>query len=256
MRGIFIGILIYFLSSLSSLGQSVAKEKYTFLLSGASFATNVNGWFEIGCDNLGASALNRAKGGTAIADMANQMVDGSLYTAEELETLDALIIMHVVDRDVYNVNELQESYNDYKVPFDRSNYAAAFDYVIKRYISDCYNLKYNEASRYYNSDGGKPVVIVLATSWHDGRELYNNSVRKLSEKWGFPLIEFDKKIGFSKQTPHPVTGQHISLLYAKDKMTVSNGDVHGWHPLRGEDEYIQQRMSAIFADTMQEIFPF
>lgn len=247
-------VLLYLSICTFSFAQENKKKSYTFLLSGASFAAEVNGWFEIGCERLDATALNRAKGGTAIADMANQMNGETLYSTEELDELDALIIMHVVDKDVYNEEELKDSYKDYKVPFDRSNYAAAFDYVIKRYISDCYNLKYNESSKYYNTENGKPAVIVLTTNWHDGRELYNDSVRILAKKWGLPLVEFDKYIGFSKETLHPVTGKHISLLYAKDKMTVRNGDVHGWHPLRGKEEYIQKRMASIFVAKMRQIF--
>jgi len=250
---LLLGLFLLSVCSLSH-AQEDKEKPYTFLLSGASFAAEVNGWFEIGCERLDATALNRAKGGTAIADMANQMNDGTLYFTEELDELDALIIMHVVDKDVYNEEELQKSYKDYKVPFDRSNYAAAFDYVIKHYISDCYNLKYNKDSKYYNSENGKPAVIILTTNWHDGREVYNDSVRKLAEKWGLPLVEFDKYIGFSKETLHPVTDEHISLLYAKDKMTVRNGDVHGWHPLRGKEEYIQKRMASIFVAKMHQIF--
>lgn len=248
--------LLLFSNVYLSYGQEYIEQRYTLLLSGASFAADVNGWFEVGCETLGAKAINRAKGGTAIANMANQMAEGELYTAEELEELDALVIMHVVDKDVYNEKELEKSYKDYQVPFDRSNYAAAFDYVIKRYISDCYNLKYNEDSEYYNTEKGKPAVIVLTTNWHDGREIYNKSVRKLAHKWGLPLVEFDKNIGFSKQARHPVTGEHISLLYAKDKKTIDGGEVHGWHPLRGHHEYIQRRMGAIFASTMRSILPF
>ncbi len=45
---------------------------------------------------------------------------------------------------------------------------------------------------------GKPASIVLCTHWHDSRPIFNTSVRKLAEKWGFPVVEFDRYIGFSK----------------------------------------------------------
>ena len=164
-------------------------KPYTFLLTGASFASPNNGWFEVGCELLGAKPLNRAIGGEAIANTANRMIEGTLYSKEELEEMDALVIMQVHDRDVFNSSSLKEKYSDYDTPFTRDDYAAAFDYVIKRYLTECYNLKFDESSKYYNSLGGKPAVVVLCTDWHDGRVTYNSSVRQLAEKWGFPVVE-------------------------------------------------------------------
>ena len=51
--------------------------------------------------------------------------------------------MQVHEKDVYNEANLKENYKDYKTPFDASDYAVCYDYVIKRYISDCYNQKFN-----------------------------------------------------------------------------------------------------------------
>lgn len=234
--------------------QTETGNRYTFLLTGASFASPNNGWFEVGCELSGAMPLNRAIGGEAIADAANRMIDGTLYTAEELENIDALVIMQVHDRDVSDESQLKPDYTDYETPFERSNYAAAFDYVIKRYLSDCYNLKFDAKSKYYDTRAGKPAVIVLCTDWHDGRVTYNTSVRKLAEKWGFPVVEFDKNIGFSKNTLHPVTGAQVSLLFTDDKQQI-DGETFGWHPENGQDKYIQRRMGAIFADVMRRIFP-
>lgn len=239
----------------SGFGQKRSENSYTLLLSGASFAAEVNGWFELSCNELKAEGLNRAKGGTAIADLANQMANGKLYTRKELDEMDALVLMHVVNRDVFYESELQEKYTDYNLPFDRSNFANAFDYVIKRYQSECYNLKFDKQSKYYGQPNGKPAVIILCTDWHDGRTKYNSSVRKLAAKWGITLVEFDKHIGFSKGVPHPVTGTQTSLLYAKDTQTI-DGETFGWHPHRGQNEYIQQRMSAIFVDALRRIIPF
>ena len=128
-------------------GQGEEARKYTILLTGASFASPENGWFELGCEQLGATPLNRAVGGEAIVDAANRMADETLYTPEELERIDALVIMQVHDRDVADTSQLKPLYTDYKLPFDRSNYAVAFDYVIKRYLTECYNLRLNTGSR-------------------------------------------------------------------------------------------------------------
>lgn len=234
--------------------QCQSGKKYSFLLTGASFAVPVNGWFELGCDMLDAKAVNKAVGGTAIADVANKMSNNELYTKKELEEMDALVIMHVVNRDVFDETEFKKNYDDYTTPFDRSNYAAAFDYVIKRYLTECYQLKFDETSAYFDTPYGKPGVVVLCTDWHDARAVYNASVRELTAKWGFPLVEFDRLIGFSDKISHPVTGERMSTLYSFDRKTIE-GVQYGWHPNRGKDKYIQQRMSAIFAETMRKIFP-
>jgi len=208
--------------------QCQPENKYCFFLTGASFAVPVNGWFELGCEMLDAKPI--------------------------LEEMDALVIMHVVNRDVFNEAELKTDYDDYTTPFDRSNYAAAFDYVIKRYLTECYQLKFDENSAYYETPYGKPAVVVLCTDWHDARVVYNASVRQLAAKWGFPLVEFDRLIGFSDKITHPVTGERMSTLYSFDRKTIE-GVEYGWHPNRGKDKYIQKRMAAIFAETMREIFP-
>lgn len=251
-------LLFIFVCLSVSFGGNVAAQEtdrvYQILLTGASFASSHNGWFEIGCRYLQANGINRAVGGESIANTANKMADGTLWSFEEFEKLDALVIMHVHNRDVFDPSQLLLDYKDYTTPFDRSNYARIFDYVIKRYISECYALKDNPQSAYYGTKAGKPAVIVLCTDWHDARATYNTSIRKLAEKWGLPLVEFDKYIGFSKNIPHPVTGQQQSLLYAKDDQTIE-GTKYGWHPDRGEDKYIQQRMAAIFVDLMKKVLP-
>ena len=225
-------------------GHATAQEnaKYTILLTGASFASPQNGWFEIGCRQLDARALNRAIGGESIADTANRMAEGTLWNAGELDEMDALVIMQVHNRDVSATGGLKEKY------------AAAFDYVIKRYQSECYALKDDPKSKYYGTKSGKPAVIVLCTDWHDARTTYNAAIRRLAARWGLPLVEFDRNIGFSKDTPNPATGTQQSLLHAQDTQTIE-GVAYGWHPQRGQDKYIQQRMAAIFTDTMRRILP-
>ena len=230
----------------------VKSSKYNILLTGASFASPENRWFELGCAILNANPINRAIGGEAIADAANRMNRGDLYTKHELEMLDAFVIMQVHDRDVAGESGLLDDYTDYTMPFTRENYAAGFDYVIKRYISDCYALRNNPDSKYYGSKTGKPAVIVLCTNWHDARTTYNTSVRLLAAKWGLPLVEFDKYIGFSKNAPHPVTKQQYSLIYAIDTQVIDN-ITYGWHPIHGDNSFIQQRMASIFADLMRKI---
>lgn len=94
-------------------GHATAQEnaKYTILLTGASFASPQNGWFEIGCRQLDARAINRAIGGESIADTANRMAEGTLWNAGELDEMDALVIMQVHNRDVSATGGLKEKYN-------------------------------------------------------------------------------------------------------------------------------------------------
>lgn len=236
--------------------QKIEKETdYTILLTGASFASQNNGWFELGCKHLNAKPINRAIGGHAIADTANRMAKGELYSAEELEEIDAFVIMQVHEKDVASLIGLKENYTDYEMPFDRSNYAAAYDYVIKRYLTECYNLKFNEKSKYYNTPFGKPAIIVLSTHWHDSRVIYNNAIRILADRWGLPLIEFDKNVGFSKSEVHPVTKESMSKLFTKGNTEKTHGVEHGWHPENGQDKYIQQRMAAVYVDLMRKVLP-
>ena len=230
-----------------------SQSKPTILLSGASFASPNNGWFELGCEVLGATPLNRAVGSESIADAANRMIAGTLYSKEEFENIDALVLMQVHEQDVFDESQLKQNYTDYEVPINRANYAAAFDYVIKRYLTECYNLKFDKDSKYFNKREGKPAVVILCTHWHDARVVYNSSVRQLGQKWGFPVVEFDKYIGFSKNSLHPVTGEQVSRIFAGDKQE-TNGVIYGWHPEAGKDKYIQQRMAAIFAETMKNVF--
>jgi len=254
-------ILLFWMFSLPVSAQtnpdlSTFSPRYNILLSGASFASPENRWFEIGCVRLNAIPINRAVNGESIANAANKMALGDLYTKQELEMLDAFVIMHVHNQDVYDESVLLENYRDYSMPLDKyaaTSYTQAFDYVIKRYISDCYELRNEPDSKYFGSKSGKPAVIVLCTHWHDARITYNTSVRRLAEKWGLPLVEFDKNIGFSKNILHPVTKDQHSLLYTSDTLVETDGITYGWHPLHGDDSFIQRRMAAIFADLMRKI---
>ncbi len=252
MKKMFFLVMSVFFS-LAVCGQNT--EPYTLLLTGASFAEPNNRWFEMGCKSLGVRAINRAVSGESIADTANKMAEGTLYSFEEFDEMDALVIMHVHEKDVFNEDRLKENYKDYRLPFDTSDYASCYDYVIKRYISDCYNLKDDKRSKYYGTKFGKPAVIVLCTHWNDSRKIFNSSVRKLAEKWGLPVVEFDKYIGFSSNHKHPVTGDSYSLIFTGDKQIVHDR-AQGWHPQHGENSFLQRRMAAIFADTMRKLLLF
>lgn len=226
------------------------EHPLTILLTGASFAIPENGWFEIGCEDLGAVAVNKSVSGEAIYHTARRMDKGTFYTPEELDDIDVFVIGHVHNQNVANEQWLKEKWEDYTSIATTTDYSVAYDYVIKRYISDCKALKDNPASRYYGTEEGKPVKIMFCTHWHDSRTTYNPAIRKLAQKWGFPLVKFDDNIGFSRLDAAAGEPQP-SLAYAHDTETI-NGVKYGWHPLRGSNSYVQRRMAQIFVEEAVE----
>ncbi|MCM1070953.1 MAG: DUF5040 domain-containing protein [[Clostridium] fimetarium] len=226
--------------------EQTGDEKITFLLTGASFSVPENGWFEIGCEDLGAEAINKAVSGEAIYHTARRMNLGTFYTLEELDKTDVFVIGHVHNQNVANEQWLKDKWEDYTNIASTTDYSVAYDYVIKRYIADCEGLKDNPESKYYGTEHGKPAKIMLCTHWHDARTTYNPAIRKLAEKWNLPLVKFDENIGFSRLDAETQADQP-SLGFAHDTETIG-GVKYGWHPLRGSNSYIQRRMAQIFVE--------
>ena len=117
-------------------------------------------------------------------------------------------------------------------PFDRSNYAAAFDYVIKRYQSECYALKDDpKSSRQVNPPSsssaptgttrGRPTTPPYGASPHGGA----------CRSWS------STGTSASRGPPGPK-----SLLHAQDTQTIE-GVAYGWHPQRGKTN-TSRRMAA------------
>ncbi|MBQ2024267.1 MAG: DUF5040 domain-containing protein [Alistipes sp.] len=221
--------------------------KRDLCIAGASFAYPENGWLEIACQQIGCSGINKAVSGSNIIDVAMLMSESKFFAPGEMERFDTFVIMHTHNFDVCrNVTEGYEINKN----MSRSN---AFDYVIRHYIELCRSLEFEPTSRWYGIEGGKRVDIILCTHWHDARTKYNQSVRRLAERWkGYvTLCEFDANIGFTMDDYDPVTGQHISMLYAHEDANKSekiDGKIYGWHPKRGRESEIQHRMADIFVE--------
>ena len=243
-------VLAIILSVFSLLSRAEYKQQSFFMLSGASFAIPENTWFEMGCEAFGARSINKAVSGDAIMNTAVDMMAGKYYTWQELEKTDVFIIMHVHNYAVANELTLKENFRDYTEEEIKADYAAAYDYVIKRYKDDCFQLKNNPSSKFFGTEAGKPAVIVLCTHWHDSRTIFNADIRKLAAKWQFHLIKFDENIGFTKDVL--VDGKQPSLQYASDIQTI-DGVAYGQHPFRGRNQYIQQKMMKIFVAGMEEL---
>ena len=254
--------LLCIAATVCSCNEAKHTEAYrpdSVYMIGASIAYPENGWFEMGCEQLGLLPINRAISGESVGDSAVRMHDGTQYTTEELDRFGVLVVMHVHNRDVCDEKELEEDYRNYEIS-KTMNSTKAFDYIIRKYMDDCRALATNPASRWYKVKGGKPVHIMLCTYWHDARETYNVSVRKLAKRWGgdcVALCAFDENIGFTKDKP-AADGTQVSLQFAQNgygDTEVIDGTTYGWHPTRGKDAEIQQRMARIFADAMREAVP-
>jgi hypothetical protein len=245
---------LLFIFIVASLAIQMNAEEYSrrFLITGASFAVPENGWFELVCEAFNAQAINRAVESEAIMQTAVKMYNGTLYSQDELEQIDAFIILHVHNQNVANTEWIKEDYTEYTLSTLSANYSVAYDYVIKKYQDDCRRLKDNPASSYYGSENGKPAVIFLCTHWHDSRTVYNPAIRTLAQRWNLPLIKWDENIGFSKNQPD-TDGKQPSIQYARDNENIG-GVTYGWHPLRGKGQYIQQKMAGIAMAELEKIF--
>lgn len=256
-------------------------EGKKILLVGASFAEEANGWDKLVQDITGIEVVNKAHGGYFIANnVATDMIDadsskphGSLFWDGSRDTFydyGAIIIFHSHNYDVL-LNE-----NDYKardvqyykahpslVNGSKSNaasYPPAFDYVLKQLkewsreydtATESVSSNYVEKTRTKNTP-----QILLCSHWHPGRKTYNESSRKLAERFGIAYCALDEFLGFtaddSIHDTLPVDGisagtkaegdYNRSVLHAQ-VTSVQNGKwfgrteviddiVWGWHPQR------------------------
>lgn len=232
------------------------RKAESIYMIGASIVAPENTWFEIACEQLGLTPINRAVSGTRPTDSAVRISRGGEFSFEELDSFDVFAIMHCHELEVCDESKLFEDYHDYDVN-EKMDYSQAFDYIIRKYIDECRALEHNPDSKWFGIEGGKPVKIMLCTYWHDARVVYNTSIRRLAERWKnyTHLCAFDENIGFTKDEPDPVTGEQISVQFACNGINdteVLYGVTYGWHPTRGRNAEIQQRMARIFADAVRE----
>lgn len=144
-------------------------------------------------------------------------------------------------------------------------YAAGYDYLLKKYALDCYNLRLNPDSKYYGTKSGKPVIIVCTTQWHDGYVRFNDSVKIMAKRHGAIVCDVANNIGFSYLQTDPTNDDSIrwGALHCNNAAYGSGNDtetipIHGvmytgmgWHPTRQWDSYIQMKRAQILAETMR-----
>lgn len=252
------------LASLYTLSQRIVRKNEIgisgVIAMGASLMYSGNGWVEKGCSLIDAIPYNKAKSGEMPPYFAKLIYDGNFCTDEEFEMSDVLAIQFSNAGNVY-LEDNSMSVEEYEAlldtsssnPFSKLSYAQCLDYILKKWQKRCYEQKDNENSKWYGTKFGKPCSLLFVTHWHDARTSYNESIRRVAEKWGGSVCEFDKKIGFSKGQPL-YDGTQMSVAYAVDTEII--GDItFGWHPLRDTNgQYIQKKMANIFANSLKELF--
>lgn len=144
-------------------------------------------------------------------------------------------------------------------------YTAGYDYLLKKYALDCYNLRLNPDSKYYGTKSGKPVIIVCTTQWHDGYVRFNDSVKIMAKRHGAIVCDVANNVGFSYLQTDPTNDDSIrwGALHCNNAAIGSGNDtetipIHGvmytgmgWHPTRQWDCYIQMKRAQILAETMR-----
>lgn len=250
-------IVIAFISTTSCVKVNDYLLSKNILLEGASFASDFNNhWFSYLCTDLKIRGYNKSISGTSIKNTAQRMYDGTLYTLEELDDIGIFMLMHVHNQDVCDGKDIKKSIDDYEFPSYNLSYSQAYDYVIRKYQIDCYNLKFNKNSKWYKSINGKPCIIVCLTHWHDARVCFNESIRLLQDIHKFYLCDIDKKIGFSKDDVC-VDDVQPSLFYSIDSESI-NGVKYGWHMVNQEVDgnrcFIQNKLSQIVYLTIDSIY--
>lgn len=219
--------------------EPLPVDQKIVLFTGASFTYPGNPWVQMAINKLGGVGYNKAISGENITHTASKMYNGTLYSFAEMESFEYFFIMQTHNNDVADMTGIQEDYTDYEpVVANEIPRNQAFDYVLKKYRADCYNLKDDPDSKWYGTPYGKPCNIIVTTDYHDARTVYNEAVRELRDRHGFHLLEMDKNIGFSKNQVHPVTGQQVSIIYAVDTQQIS-GVTYGWHPIREPENPVQ-----------------
>lgn len=259
------------------------QDKLAFII-GASITVDANGWFQNACRKAGYKGINVAVSGSSIMDDANKIWRGTLYTSQELEDMDVLIISHTHNYDISTPDKLKATVSDYEagltptnpdqfvVPITpgaaqgttvgvAANYAMAYDYLIKKYADDCYKLRLKSGSKYYGTKSGKLPKIIICSYWQDDYTVFNESSKIVAKKFNITYCDFANNSGFSYRQTDPADPNsiRISALYCDNSSYGSGNDTHdipingvlytgmGWHPTRDVNSKLSVQMGDILA---------
>lgn len=151
-------------------------------------------------------------------------------------------------------------------PVFDERYAAGYDYLLKKYILDCYNLRLNPDSKYYETKGGKPCIIVLCTYWHDAYTRFNSAIFELAKKHGAIICDIAGNVGFSYRQTNPAdnNSRRISAEYCNNSAYGSGNDTEdipingvmytgmGWHATRDVNSPLMILRGNILADIFRK----
>ena len=261
--GIYVMSTLY--SPVYNLGKAVSvKSGNKIMLTGASFASSENGWFELFCLKNNLEAVNQSVGGSGIdTNVAQRMLDadetkphGSLFMVNGVDIFKDVKVFALFHSHNYDVFISESKYKSNTIDHYKTNGFAnrgeVFDYIIKQYRQWCaeYTIELNINGQ-ADVTGGKECNIVLCSHWHKSRSLYNNSSRKIADRYGITYCAFDDNIGFNNDTfvtanlntdsnTTPVSGlYHQSILHSQfvdisivGKTEIIDGVMYGWHPQR------------------------
>lgn len=260
--GIYVMSTLY--SPVYNLGKAVSvKSGSKMMLTGASFGDE-NGWFELFCLKNNLEAVNQSVGGSGIdTNVAQRMLDadetkphGSLFMVNGVDIFKDVKVFALFHSHNYDVFISESKYKSNTIDHYKTNGFAnrgeVFDYIIKQYRQWCaeYTIELNINGQ-ADVTGGKECNIVLCSHWHKSRSIYNNSSRKIADRYGITYCAFDDNIGFNNDTfvtatlntdsnTTPVSGlYHQSILHSQfvdisivGKTEIIDGVMYGWHPQR------------------------
>lgn len=245
--------------------EGLVPSLSTLMITGASLAYSGNAWFGKANEKLGTIGINKARSGVGTPKNDAPLIwSGTFMTDAEFEASDVFSFQYASQSNLDSLDGLKPTAQDYVAGFNISNPVEAFasyseaqclDFILKFWQQKCYEQRNNPNSKWYGTAHGKPFRLMFVTHWHDSRTNYNNAIRVVAERWGAGVCEFDKKIGFSKNSPL-ADGTQVSTLYSEDTAEDS-GVVYGWHPKRGDaGEYIQNRLASIYAQSIVNQFGY
>lgn len=144
-------------------------------------------------------------------------------------------------------------------------YSAGYDYLLKKYAKDCYNLKDNPKSKWYGTKSGKPCVIVICSYWHDGYTVFNESAKILAQKHGALYCDIANQVGFSYRQTDPTNDDSIrqSFLYCNNSEFGSGNDSEdipidgvvytnmGWHATRDVNAPLTLKRGKILSEILK-----
>lgn len=272
------------------------REQKTVCLSGASMAMTSNGWFENACERLGYKHYNVSVSGESIVDAANKLWRGTLFGSFGASVVDALVLSHTHNQDVAStastgilVETVAEyeakgydstgtlldhapdptNANEYLIAPGGGNtterYAAAFDYVLKKWAEMCLAEKDDESSQWYGTKSGKPCVVIICSHWHDARVTYNDAAKILANRHGALYCDFASNVGFSYQQTDPSDPNSVrqSALYCNNAAFGSGNDTTtevingvsytgmGWHPTRDAQSFLTKKRGYLLAQVIK-----